>query len=150
MRYAHRFEVAAPVERVAAFHRRAESLVAITPKLLPMRLLGEVPEVLEAGSRIAFRTWLGPLPMTWQSAIEALPDDALGFQDRQLAGPFASWLHRHRFVALAGGRTAVEDEVEARLRRHPLWGPVGLQIWLGVPLLFAYRQARTRRLLERG
>lgn len=155
MRYTHRFEVDAPVERVAAFHRRPESLVAITPPLVPMRLLGAVPEALEPGDEIAFRMWLGPLPVSWRARIEALPDEAaeggaLGFADRQLAGPFGRWRHRHRFVPLAADRTAVEDEVEARLRRHPLWGVVGLKMWIGLPLLFAYRRAKTRQLLAGG
>jgi hypothetical protein len=46
------------------------------------------------------------------------------------------------------GTTEVVDEVEAKLKRHPLWGPVGLAMWLGLPLLFAYRGWKTRRLLE--
>jgi ligand-binding SRPBCC domain-containing protein len=105
---------------------------------------------------MAMRMWLGPLPVTWRSRIEALPDDdgggdgtgVTGFQDRQTAGPFAHWLHRHRFVALGPNRTAVEDDVEAHLRRHLVWGVIGLKMWLGLPLLFAWRQYRTRRLLD--
>ncbi len=34
------------------------------------------------------------------------------------------------------------------MRRHPLWGPVGLGMSLNLPVLFAYRQWQTRRLLD--
>jgi ligand-binding SRPBCC domain-containing protein len=157
VRYHHRFEVDAPLAVVAAFHDRPQSLRALTPPLLPMRLLGELPPELGPGDEMSFRMWLGPLPVTWRARIETLGagDDGeataeaadAGFQDRQLAGPFAHWLHRHRFTALGANRTVVDDEIEARLRRHPLWGVIGLKMWLGLPLLFAWRRYRTRRLL---
>lgn len=150
--YEHSYDIAAPAERVAQFHRRPESLKAITPPPLPMRFLEEVPEELAPGDEVAFRTWVGPVRVRWRARIEALEDAAgghvLGFQDRLLDGPFAEWLHQHRFTDLPGGGCRVDDRVEARLRRHALWGPVGLQMWLGLPILFAYRQLKTRRLLE--
>ena len=37
---------------------------------------------------------------------------------------------------------------EASLKPHPVWGLVGLAMWLGLPLLFAFRGWKTRRLLE--
>lgn len=151
--YERSYEIAAPVETVAGFHGRAEGLKAITPPLLPMRFLGDVPEELGPGDEITFRTWVGPVRVRWHARIEALEnvsEGTLGFQDRLLEGPFDHWLHQHRFVPLPGGGTRAEDHVEARLRRHPLWGPVGLQMWIGLPVLFAYRQAKTRRLLEVG
>lgn len=159
--YERSFEVAAPCQRVADFHRRAASLKAITPPLLPMRFLEEPPAELAPGDEVAFRTWVGPVPVRWRAVIEALEGEldgaggepAEGFQDRMLEGPFDHWLHRHRFTSLdarAGGGTRVHDRIEARLRRHLFWGPVGLKMWLGLPLLFAYRRAATRRLLEVG
>jgi len=176
MRYSHRFEVDAPVDRVADFYDRPANLKAITPPI-PFRFLGDPPETLGPGDEVAFRTWVGLVPVRWRSRIEALPEAGgdvgsgtgseaagrgiggseiasaprvAGFIDRMLEGPFASWEHRHRFVELAAGRTAVEDEVEARLRPHPLWGPVGGQMWLSLPLLFTYRKYKTRRLLGAG
>lgn len=167
MDYHRSYEIDVPVDRVAAFHRRAESLRAITPPLLPMRFEGEVPEELVPGDELTFRTWLGPLPVRWRARVEELEwpaggageggdagepvsGGAEGFQDRQLDGPFGAWLHRHRFTPLGPSRTRVDDRIEARLARHLLWGPAGLKMSLGLPLLFAYREWKTRRLLERG
>lgn len=178
MHYSHRFEIDAPLVKVADFYARPANLKAITPPI-PFRFLGDPPDTLGPGDELAFRTWVGLVPVVWRSRIEALPgaeegvdrraDDGeaapatgiagsevgaappvAGFIDRMLEGPFASWEHHHRFVALTPERTAVEDEVEARLRPHPLWGPVAAQMWFSLPLLFAYRKRKTRRLLESG
>jgi hypothetical protein len=53
-------------------------------------------------------------------------------------------------VPLSPVRTRVDDEIEAEPRRHPLWGTVALQMWLGLPVLFRYREWKTRRLLGEG
>ena len=42
------------------------------------------------------------------------------------------------------------DEIEAHFRRHPLWTPVAVQMWLTLPILFAYRARKTRQLLAAG
>ncbi len=145
MRYHHTFRVRAPQAAVADFHSRASSLGAITPPLIPMRLR-HAPERLAEGDEMAFTMWLGPLAVPWMARVEDVSPE--GFRDRQLRGPFEQWSHRHSFRALDRATTEVVDEVTARLKRHPLWGPVGLAMWLGLPLLFAFRGWKTRRLLE--
>jgi ligand-binding SRPBCC domain-containing protein len=148
VRFHHRFRVAAPLSAVADFHCRAESLRAITPPLLPMRFEGEVPERLAPGDEIRFVLHAGPLPLVrWHAVIEALAEGE-GFADRQVAGPFAHWLHRHRFLADGSEATFVDDEIEARLARSPWRFAQGAGMWLTLPLLFAYRARKTRRLLE--
>ena len=145
LRFRHRFRVRARAAEAADFHRRSASLQAITPPLLLPRVEG-ASDRLEAGDRVLLRLGVAPLEIRWLAQIEqARP---LEFADRQLAGPFESWLHRHTFRPLGDGSTEVRDEVRARLRRHPLWGPLGLSMWASLPLLFAYRAWRTRRLLE--
>lgn len=143
--YRHTFRVQAPQAEVAAFHAAASSLGAITPPLLPMQL-HHAPERLGQGDEMSFTLWMGPLPVRWLARVEEASPG--GFVDRQVAGPFGAWTHRHRFLAVDEATTEVVDEVEARLKAHPLWGAVGLAMWLGLPLLFAYRGWKTRRLLE--
>jgi ligand-binding SRPBCC domain-containing protein len=147
MKYHHRFVVAAPLARVAEFHRRASSMVAITPPLLIVRV-HRAPATLGSGDEMAFTLWAGPLPLHWTARIEGVSPE--GFTDRQVRGPFAAWQHRHRFERLSERETAVVDEVTAELKRHPFWWMVGALMWLGLPLLFAYRGWRTRRLLAAG
>ena len=145
MRYQHEFIVAAPLASVTAFHQQSASMAAITPPPVIARI-HQAPEYLQPGDRMAFTLWLGPLPVRWTAQIEALP--GAGFADRQESGPFAAWLHRHTFIALADGRTLVRDEIEYRPKRHLFWGPVGWLMGLNLPVLFAYRGWKTRRLLE--
>jgi len=145
MKFRRTFRVRAPRDTVADFYSRATSLSAITPPLIPMRL-HRAPERMAEGDEMDFTMWLGPIPVRWVARVGDV--SAGGFVDCQVRGPFASWSHHHRFVVLDESTTRVVDEIEARLRRHPLWALVGLGMWLGLPLLFAYRGWKTRRLLE--
>ncbi len=145
--YRHRFRTRAALDAVAAFHRRSTSMAAITPP--PVRVdMGAVPAELGEGDEMAFTLRLGPLAIPWTARIEDVGPD--GFTDRQVAGPFARWVHVHRFVARADGSVEVLDEVDARLSRRPWWFLVGLGMKLSLPGLFAYRAWKSRRILERG
>ena len=144
MRYQHRFRVRAPLASVAQFHSQAASMAAITPPPLIVRI-HRAPAMLGSGDEMAFTLWAGPLPLRWTARIEdATP---AGFTDRQVTGPFAAWQHRHSFERVSEAETDVVDEVTAELKHKPFWGLIGGLMWLGLPLLFAYRGWRTRRLL---
>jgi ligand-binding SRPBCC domain-containing protein len=144
MIYQHRFRVKAGLNRVAGFHNDGGSMAAITPPPIIVRMHA-TPAALAEGDEMDFTMWLGPLPVRWLAQIEAV--SPAGFSDRQLQGPFAEWVHRHTFITIDERTTDVVDEVILRLRRHPLWGPVGLGMWLGLPLLFAYRAWKTKKIL---
>jgi ligand-binding SRPBCC domain-containing protein len=120
-------------------------MAAITPPIIPVRM-EQTPPHLAPGSEMAFTMWLGPLPVKWRAYISQLT--STGFTDHQIAGPFRYWVHWHTFVDVNEQETEVIDEVQADLKRHVVWAPVGLAMWLGLPLLFAYRGWKTRRMLE--
>jgi len=147
MDYRHSFTVSAPLEQVWEFHRTSASLGAITPRILLLRNL-EAPEILGEGSTMSFTLWLGPLPVRWQARIENI--SPAGFDDVQVKGPFQIWVHAHRFEALTNGRCLVHDHVHFKLKAHPVWGPVGALMALGLPLLFAFRARTTKSLLRRS
>lgn len=151
MRYRRSFIVAAPIDAVDDFHRSVEGFRRLVPPGTPYRI-HHADEPLEPGGRLDFTLWLGPVPVRWEAALERLPTtelglDERGFVDRQARGPFRSWVHEHRFTPLGPKHTRVVDHIEARLRRHPVWGPVGCAIWLGLPILFRFRALRTKRAL---
>jgi ligand-binding SRPBCC domain-containing protein len=147
MKYEHRFRVRASLAAVADFHSHASSMPSITPPPLIVQLQS-APQTLGDGDRMDFTMWAGPLPVRWEAQIEDVSER--GFTDRQLRGPFGEWRHRHSFNPLADDLTEVVDQVEASVQKHVLWGLVGITMWIGLPLLFAYRGWRTRRLLEGG
>jgi ligand-binding SRPBCC domain-containing protein len=144
VKYWHRFEVKAPLAVVADFHAQSDSMGAITPPPVVVRVR-RAPARLKEGDEMEFTLWLGPLPVHWLARIEDV--SSTGFTDRQLLGPFWHWTHQHSFVPVDESTTAVVDEVELSLRPHPWWGLVGLGMWLSLPLLFTYRGWKTRRLI---
>jgi ligand-binding SRPBCC domain-containing protein len=145
MRFRHSFRIRAPLAQVAAFHRQSRSMGAITPPPAIVRLHRAPPELGE-GDEMEFTIWMGPLPIRWKARIEQV--SLQGFTDRQLRGPFKEWVHRHSFHTTDAQTTEIQDDVQARLRLHPLWGPVGLGMWLSLPVMFAYRAWKTRQLLR--
>ena len=144
MNYQHRFRVQAPLQAVADFHSYPDAMSAITPPPIFVQVHSAPPRVAE-GRPMDFTMWLGPLPLRWQARFEDVT--ATGFVDRMVQGPMNVWRHRHSFVAIDEHSTEVVDEVEVKPRLHPLWGPVGLGMALNLPVLFAFRQWQTRRLL---
>lgn len=147
MKYHSRFRVNAPVERVAAFHRHSAAMAAITPPPIVVQI-HEAPEQLAEGDEMDFTLWLGPLPVHWVAGFEDVTPTS--FVDRQVRGPMRLWRHHHSFVAVDEHSTDVVDDVEVALRPHPFWGPIGMGMAINLPVLFAYRAWRTRRLLERA
>lgn len=145
MRFEHRFRVRAAADEVAAFHSDSASMAAITPPPIIVRVHA-APERLASGDQMDFTLWAGPIPIRWVACIEdASPR---GFTDRQLSGPFETWVHRHDFERVNDLTTDVVDRVEATYKKHLWWGLFGRLMWAGMPLLFAFRARRTRRLLE--
>ena len=145
MKYQHRFEVNAPLAAVAEFHAQSASMGAITPPPVVVRV-HRAPARLDDGDEIDFTMWLGPLPLHWLARIEDV--SPTGFTDRQLHGPFRHWVHRHTFTPVDETTTAVVDEIKLELRSNLWWKLVGLGMWLSLPLLFAYRGWKTKRLIQ--
>jgi len=146
MIYRHRFQVSASQARVSEFHSRAASMAAITPPPMIIRM-NNPPDIVKEGDMVDFTMWLGPFPIRWLACIEAVSPS--GFTDRQLRGPFAGWIHRHIFTTVDDRTTDVVDEVTLHLRSHPVWWLVGKGMQIGLPVLFAYRAWKTRKILQR-
>jgi ligand-binding SRPBCC domain-containing protein len=145
MKYQYTFRVRAPLQVVADFHAQSASMGAITPPPV-IAQIHHAPAQLQEGAEMDFTLWLGPLPIRWLARIENVGHN--GFADRQIRGPFRRWLHHHHFRPVDETTTDVVDEIELELQPHPFWGLVGLTMWLNLPILFAYRGWKTKRLLE--
>jgi hypothetical protein len=110
----------------------------------------ETADPLRPGSRVVLRGRAGLLPIRWVAVHTEYEPPHL-FADRQEAGPFAWWYHRHRFIDDGQGGTILRDEVEYQ----PPLGFVGR--WFGggfirrkLDRMFSYRHETTRRLIESG
>jgi ligand-binding SRPBCC domain-containing protein len=145
MKYHNKFRLAAKVSQVAEFHSRPDGLGALTPPPVYVQLQA-APDRIQAGSEVSFTLWFGPFPVRWSACFDRA--DEGGYTDRQVRGPFREWVHRRTFLPVDGQAAEIREVIEGRLKPHLLWGPFGLLMWLSLPVLFAFRRWKLRRLLE--
>jgi ligand-binding SRPBCC domain-containing protein len=142
--------VDAPIAEVFAFHLDTRNAARISPpSQRVVSVDGTFP--LELGSEVRLRTRQRPLPFaqTWRVRIARLEPPTL-IEDEMLQGPFALWLHEHRFAELPGERTRLTDHLTYALPAGPL-GRVADRLVVRRLLLstFRARHLRTQALLGR-
>ncbi len=142
-RFVRQLVVNAPVEAVFAFHERDDALALLSPPFPPLRVVSR-----QGGIRTGARVDLRIGPIRWLAAHTDYRPNEL-FVDEQLAGPFASWVHRHEFEPLDAATTRLTDRVTFELPGGPvvnaLFGP--LVAWSLIPM-FRFRHRATRLACE--
>jgi ligand-binding SRPBCC domain-containing protein len=143
MLFVHESVIAAPPERVFAFHAQPDAL----RKLLPPWETAEVvtpPSSLAPGTRVLIRLRAAPgVWLEWEAEHTRYERDVL-FADRQLRGPFRRWVHTHRFLPHAQG-TLLRDEVDLALPLAPLSLPAWPLVRRRLRRMFEWRHEVTRR-----
>ena len=143
MRFTHETFIAASTARVFAFHEQPDALKLLVPPWERVDVV-QPPSSLLPGTRVILRMKQGPLWITWVAEHTLYEKDVL-FQDRMVSGPFARWLHTHRFVAAPGG-CLLRDEVDYAL---PLRLP-GALVRGRLVRMFEHRHAVTARAVLGG
>ena len=141
MRLFRRTLMPASAAEVYAFHERPDALA----RLIPPWERGEVvvpPTSLAKGTRVVLRQWLGPVPITVESVHDACRPGT-GFVDRMVRGPFARWVHEHRFEPVDATSSWLVDDVEYALPLAPLSGVVQGLVERRVERMFAFRHEVT-------
>lgn len=115
--------VPSPLGEVFAFFSAAENLGKITPPELGFRIDSPTPVAMKAGALIDYTIQLYRIPMRWRTGITKW-NPPHSFEDTQLRGPYAKWVHTHRFTEHNGG-TTLHDRVVYAL---PL-GPLSIIAW---------------------
>jgi len=134
-----RQRIEAPLDEVFAFFSDPANLARITPPGLGFRIHGEAPRPLEAGSRIEYRIRWGLLRLGWITRITRWNPPA-EFADLQEKGPYAAWVHTHRFRA-DDAAVVMEDHVEYALPFGPLGRIVhALRVQRELEAIFDYRR----------
>jgi uncharacterized protein (TIGR01777 family) len=138
----------APVEALAAWHFRDGALQRLVPPWENARVLAASGGIAN-GSTVTLRLHKGPLRVDWLARHERV-EPGRGFVDRQVKGPFAEWVHEHRFMPHEGGRSTLEDHVTYRLPLGALGALVGSPLIRGdLERTFAWRHRRTAHDLRR-
>jgi len=141
-RFTFRSEMPVSAAEAFAWHARPAAFLRLQPPW--ERILTEDQSgSLESGSlSVRFRAkCVGPLRHAWHVEFFDIEPDR-GFKYRQVRGPFAEWIHTHRFTPSEGGRSILENEVEYRLP----FGPIGYAFASGfvedrLKAMFEYRHA---------
>lgn len=134
----HRFEMSSelPVgaETAYAWHARPGALERLTPPWEAVRVLERQGDL--GSGRVVLEMSMGPFRRRWV-ARHVRADPGREFIDEQAEGPFARWVHHHRFEPLGPDRCRYLDQVEYEL-------PLGAVGELGAAHV-ARRLARTFR-----
>lgn len=139
--------IQASAERVFAFHELPDALTRLTPRWIDARVVSN-PASLQVGSHAVIDIGVAPLLRLRTEAVHTIYEPPFLFEDRQLKGPFHSWIHRHIITPEDTG-ARLTDSIEF----EPPFGILGrwLAPWLVLPRLrklFAYRHEVTRAWCE--
>ncbi len=126
---------------VYAFHERPDALARLIPPWERVQIV-QPPTSLEKGTVVVLRQWIGPIPLTVESIHDAC-QPGVSFVDRMVRGPFASWVHEHRFEAVHAKASWLVDDVDYSLPLEPLSLIVRSLVQSRVERMFAFRHQVT-------
>lgn len=148
LRFVKASRIAAPVRTVFGFHERPEALARLTPPWEASEVIVP-PTSLAVGTVVVLVSRLGPLRMRME-AEHVFYERDVEFRDRIRRGPFASWLHRHRFFG-EGESTVLVDDIAYALPLAPLSDFAdALVVRPRITRMFDYRHAETARAVGAG
>ncbi len=138
--------VPAPIEKVWAFHAEVANLLCVIPLNMKPHLV-KVHSDFGPGTEFVLRMGFGYWWVHWHARIVEA-DPPRRFVDEQIAGPFESFRHEHRFETLSDGRTRLVETIDYRVRRGVL-GALADLLFVRWQLrgLFSFRRRALRRLL---
>jgi uncharacterized protein (TIGR01777 family) len=133
----------APVGELFAWHERPGALERLTPPWSPVAVLAREGGIRDGGRVVLGIPVVGPLRARW---VAVHRDYVAGerFRDEQVSGPFARWVHTHRFAADGPDASILEDSIEWALPGGALGAAVGGRaVERLLDRLFAWRHRTT-------
>jgi hypothetical protein len=103
-----------------AFLSDVSHLDSLTPPWLKISIRTPQPIVMGPGTLIDYDLRLRGFPLRWRTEITGW-EPPYYFAERQVHGPFASYVQEHRFIARDGG-TLVRDRLEYQVLGGALIG----------------------------
>jgi ligand-binding SRPBCC domain-containing protein len=138
-----------PRSELFPFFADAGNLARITPPGMRFDILTPRPIAMGVGTVIDYRIRTLGVPMRWRTLISGW-NPPLEFTDTQVRGPYAEWVHRHRFIDLSPAETLMEDHVRFRLPLGRLGAGGGPLVRHQLRRIFAFRRVAIARLVGAG
>lgn len=105
-------EMPAAAETVWAWHTRPGAIERMVPHWEHLKVLKR--EGIFGDGSVWFEVSIGPLHHRWKAEYRDLVP-GLQFVDAQVEGPFARWIHTHRFEPVSAARCTIIDQIEYEL-----------------------------------
>lgn len=112
-RFERRSVVPVSAEELCAWHGRPGAFERLNPSFDPVEV-EERTGGLEVGARTVIRMSVGPVKQRWVAEHTAYEPGRM-FRDEQTSGPFAKWVHTHRFEPRSDGTSELVDEIDYEL-----------------------------------
>lgn len=138
----YRSDIPVSAADLYAWHAREGALDRLTPPWMDVRVRSSMGTI-NPGDAKSLRLGMGPLGLTW-TLVHHAADTDFGFTDDQIAGPFRSWTHEHRFLATGVDTSVLEDRITYELPLSPVANLLaGSQVNTRLGTVFAFRHRRT-------
>lgn len=137
--------LAVSAETAFAFHSNPANITVVMPPTLKLTRLEAESPAREGGLILLEGIDFGLIPMRWRCRWQTVQPPTL-LVDEMLEGPFAQFVHEHRFDPQPDGTCLMHDRV-TYLFRPTWWGRLLSQTGVRLTLhaLFSYRHQRTRQ-----
>lgn len=140
--FVRRTRIDAPAADVFRWHARPGALERLTPPWSGVQVV-ERTGGIEAGARVVLRMPLGPMHVRWVAEHRQYVEGEM-FEDAQIEGPFARWIHTHRFQPDGDAASTLEDHIEYALPLGALGRTLGEAFTRAtLEATFAYRHRIT-------
>jgi uncharacterized protein len=133
----------ASAEDLFRWHERPGAFARLNPPWDPVKLLAEHSGI-KNGCQVKIGIPLGPLTVPWTLEHQGY-DEGIRFQDKQLSGPFHSWLHTHTFTPSGENESILEEHIQYKLPLGSLGKICGSSFTRSkLEQLFRYRHRLTK------
>ena len=130
-----------------AWHEKPGAFQRLSPPWKSINVL-EQRGTIHDGDELLLRIKVGPVKINWLARHQNF-QAGKQFEDVQVRGPFASWIHNHRFESTNGNSCRLHDQIEYRFPVGKIGAFLaGKRFSHQMKALFEYRHRQTKEDLE--